>query len=724
MGVPTFFKWLSLRYPKCICQPTSSQDELPSFDNLYLDMNGIIHPCCNPPDGKKPESQEEMFDNIFKYVEDLVDLVKPRNLIYMAIDGVAPRAKMNQQRARRFRKVQEEKERGKTSFKFDSNVITPGTPFMFNLAAALHKFVIRKLEGDWKHLQVIFSDSNNPGEGEHKILEFVRIQRTLPNYNPNTKHVIYGADADLIMLGLITHEAHFYIIRESLLDFRTVFCKICGKPGHFEYDCLSKTGNENSISSKFQYVKIPILRQYLFYEFKSLTKFPYFDLERIIDDFVFMCFFVGNDFLPHLPSLHIRDGAIDGLVYLYNRIFSKLGGYLTENGKVVLYRVDIIMQELSKIEEDYFRDKDERENFIKRRNADFKKRNEDENLKKRNEDENKATQSSIPTQPAEDDKEDEDFVKLGQEGWKLRYYSEKFKVSGEETDEFRARIHASYMEGLSWVFEYYHQGCASWGWYFPFHYAPFASDLFASHRLNLRFDIGRPFQPYAQLLAVLPSESSHALPEALQELILNDESEIIDFYPKDFKLDVNGKRFAWQGVMLLPFIEEDRLLAAIEDKVSRLNQDEVLRNSPGETFLYSTKEIPGVNMRFLGKAPKFNIYPLNPDSPVKFDIVQNHQKQKHFSKKLEGVLEVPIEVDEAVFQVGDRRGFGASNMINLISKHMAMGSIESELRPAKQVSYQPIIGQSFTEKKIKPTPPQDSLVDNLKRLFDLINNQK
>lgn len=92
-----------------------------------------------------------MFENIFNYVEELVKLVKPRNLIYMAVDGVAPRAKMNQQRARRFRKIQEEKEKGKqgvlSSFRFDSNFITPGTPFMYRLGQALHNFIIRKLEG-------------------------------------------------------------------------------------------------------------------------------------------------------------------------------------------------------------------------------------------------------------------------------------------------------------------------------------------------------------------------------------------------------------------------------------------------------------------------------------------------------------------------------------------------------------------------------------------------
>jgi 5'-3' exoribonuclease 2 len=142
-----------------------------------------------------------MFNNIFDYTDKLIKILKPKKLIYLAVDGVAPRAKMNQQRSRRFRAAQEAREKSEkeselikewkdkgldlpennTHRGFDSNTITPGTDFMHRLAQALKIYIAHRLQHDslWQGLTVIFSDSNVPGEGEHKILEFIRLQRRI-----------------------------------------------------------------------------------------------------------------------------------------------------------------------------------------------------------------------------------------------------------------------------------------------------------------------------------------------------------------------------------------------------------------------------------------------------------------------------------------------------------------------------------------------------------------
>ncbi len=90
---------------------------------------------------------------------------------------------------------------------FDSNVITPGTKFLSDVSERIRGYVRERLAKDrfWKNLTVVFSDANCPGEGEHKIMDFIRQERASDMYNPNQAHCIYGADADLIMLSLATH---------------------------------------------------------------------------------------------------------------------------------------------------------------------------------------------------------------------------------------------------------------------------------------------------------------------------------------------------------------------------------------------------------------------------------------------------------------------------------------------------------------------------------------
>ncbi|XP_070843440.1 5'-3' exoribonuclease 2 isoform X2 [Chaetodon trifascialis] len=699
MGVPAFFRWLSRKYSSIIVHcveekakecngvriPVDTTKPNPNeveFDNLYLDMNGIIHPCTHPEDKPAPKNEDEMMVAIFEYIDRLFNIVRPRRVLYMAIDGVAPRAKMNQQRSRRFRaskegvELVEEKNRMREEIiqrggylppeqikeRFDSNCITPGTEFMDNLAKCLRYYVADRLSNDpgWRNITVFLSDASVPGEGEHKIMDYIRRQRAQPNHDPNTHHCLCGADADLIMLGLATHEPNFTIIREEFKPNKPRPCALCGQMGHEIKDCQGtareKQGEHDEFADsmpvseqEFIFIRLCVLREYLGREL-TMASLPFpFDFERSVDDWVFMCFFVGNDFLPHLPSLEIREGAIDRLVNIYKDVVHKTGGYLTENGYVNLERVEMIMQAVGVAEDNIFKKRKEDDEAFKRRMKEKKKRMKmeqrgpaylttgqfapqalgrrdrpeavqnarhqayDMRMQSRQQHNMDAAQSlkammrnggnpsagpsdssdsrgvKRKAEDSDSEPEPEDNVRLWEDGWKQRYYKTKFDVD-ETDDDFRRRVVKSYVEGLCWVLRYYYQGCASWKWYFPFHYAPFASDFKDIKGMFTDFEKGTmPFKPLEQLMGVFPAASGNFLPETWRNLMSSPDSSIIDFYPDDFAIDLNGKKYAWQGVALLPFVDERRLRAALADVYPDLTTEEVKRNSLGSDVLFLGK---------------------------------------------------------------------------------------------------------------------------------------
>lgn len=586
----------------------------------------------------------------------IMKMVRPQKVLYMAVDGVAPRAKMNQQRSRRFRASQESQEKAEKikeilngmkstgvdveSFasknSFDSNVITPGTQFMINLSASLRKWIDEKLspdyedrEGIWpKDLVVILSDASVPGEGEHKIMDYIRKQKAKSTYDYNLSHCLLGADADLIMLGLATHELNFTILREEFVPNQPRPCDICSQYGHTMDECGGdpRDPNEPEITPKapgFIFIRLNILREYLEKEADGI------DLERFIDDFVFLCFFVGNDFLPHLPSLEIREGAIDRLINIYRDVMRSDPNrqYLTQNGIVNLKQVQKILTILGQYEDNIFKQRKESDERFKQRQKRQKQQNHQAGLSgwlkpdaigSRNTGKTSAglrqeaqelrlagtsnerlkamvrpdgQETSDVKRKAEEvdsDSDDNDEVQLGMEGWKERYYFKKFDCA-LHTD-IAPIVAREYVIGLCWVLLYYYQGCPDWQWFYPYHYAPFASDFRNIDRTDVNFNRdSKPFKPLEQLMSVFPAGSAKNLPPSWRKLMTDSKSSIIDFYPTQFTIDLNGKKAAWMGVALLPFIDEQRLHLALKAVYDDLTEEEKERNSLGPHLMFISR---------------------------------------------------------------------------------------------------------------------------------------
>jgi len=174
------------------------------------------------------------------------------------------------------------------------------------------------------------------------------------------------------MLALATHEPYFKVLREDVFyqQSRDSGCRICGQVGHIAAQCRGEKKikqDKNDVKNApvedkpFIFLDVSTLREYLAVELDLRSPVVPFELERAIDDWVFLIFFVGNDFLPHLPSLEIREGAIDTLLRIWKREFERMGGYVTNHGRVEMDRAQFILEGLAADEDNIFQKRREGE---------------------------------------------------------------------------------------------------------------------------------------------------------------------------------------------------------------------------------------------------------------------------------------------------------------------------------------------------------------------------
>jgi len=536
MGVPGFFMWLmkqfknkKMVFPK---EKADVNDIVHEIDYLLIDMNCMIHPECfktlediKTKDIDKIEAK--MRNNVISYLEKIIEHNMPRKGIYLAIDGVAPVAKMKQQRFRRFKSIKDKQLYDSIRMKhnkvnpvyWNNSAITPGTKFM----KLLHQRVIEWAnEYTKKHMiECIYSSCNIPSEGEHKLLQFIRNNKTQYNY------AIYGLDADLIFLALSTGLDSIYLMREGKI--------------------LRDLTNETT--DGFNYVSIKIMKECIVEsmlkhvkneEIKSIL-----DKKRLVDDFIFICYLTGNDFLPHLPSLDIYNGAIDTLIDMYIKVIEgNVGQYIVNTiGKCDINTnmfYDFITL-LANIEEHSIKIK-----YTKK----------------------KYSPPCVSTDPYEIEIHRIENMKFKiidpimmgsdtMDEWRKRYYSHHFQVKPDEIDRYNKTMILNYMKGLKWVTSYYFDKCPEWDWYYMYDHPPFLIDIVKNRYdfKDINFTLGEPMTPFEQLLTVLPKQSSYLLPECLRKIMLNNNSSISHLYPSNFELDMIGKSKYWMVQPILPEME-------------------------------------------------------------------------------------------------------------------------------------------------------------------------
>ena len=621
MGIPSYFSQLRRRYGKHLDSWLISR--LPSdipCGQLYVDLNGIIHVAAYTIiqrfeeeymaelgdnasvsiraielDIKKNREAllhnqlyPRLFQEIVEAIQRLLDTACPTRLCYLAIDGVAPRAKMVQQRQRRYRAVQDIQKEHDMYTKhnkpyirgllWDSNCVTPGTIFMHKLEEYLHSHLKVDLKLPHSTTQIVLSDAKEPGEGEHKIMH------TLRHEDMNDEIVvIYGQDADLLMLAFAyrskSPKSPVYILRErdALPKKKQQHVSSALSPSTeqscSEIDVSKEEPSEAKKSVKvgtnpcLQYVDIAQLETYIIRHLEMYGDlYNIEDYPNVMQDYVALCFLLGNDFLPHGPSLAIPAHGLDVLFEAYVPMRKTLNRWLTfenhveddENSSNLTIKQThfdhvFLMQLIQQLahQEDYLATKVFEHVMQKRkwslqqqrypRDQGYGKVHQHLHYTERVhsfDHEAKFLQALPPSDWASDD-----IVAPGTDGWQRRYYLEVERVRNMEDVHNMCR---AYLGGMFWTLQYYCHGCWSTKWQYPYLSAPLLSNM-ASYLARPSCNVNRlvKHQPDAfcdaleQLKTVLP-------PSSYEDCVSDDGhcntgvcGELVAF----------GKRYRWECPM-------------------------------------------------------------------------------------------------------------------------------------------------------------------------------
>ncbi|HIF48631.1 MAG TPA: hypothetical protein EYQ68_01850 [Cytophagales bacterium] len=522
MGIPSFFSYIVRNHGSIIKKITALSKKI---DNLYLDSNSIIydsfHSIKDNYDGDKEKFEKLLILTVCKKIEYYINEVQPENRVIIAYDGVAPVAKMEQQRNRRYKSMLERKFKNVLypekigQYDWKTTAITPGTNFMTKLNKITKEY-FKNNEKKYGLNEIIVSGSDIEGEGEHKIFEYIRNKKS----HRNECSLIYGLDADLIMLGLnhLPVSKQIYLYRETPEFIKSI---------------------DSDLNPNESYVlDIPLLSQAIISTMNNGRQVNNKQQTNRLYDYIFLCFFLGNDFLPHFPAINIRIKGIEIMMNSYKKILGNTNKNLTNGEKIYWNNVYELVEDLAD---------NEWNNLIS--TYKIRTRQSKRPLIEKNERYLNAPMIN---------REEELYIAPRIPNWQDRYYKTLFDSEG--THEYKKKVSINYLEGLEWVMKYYTTGCIDWSWHYKYPYPPLLKDLLKYiPKWEIDFiekNNNKPVSANTQLAYVLPKDSLKLLPTNIYNQLIYKKSQN---YKENCKLKWAYCRYIWEAHVDLPEVDINKL---------------------------------------------------------------------------------------------------------------------------------------------------------------------
>ena len=534
MGIPYYFSYLIQKHRQCV----SKLDTLEFIHNLYIDSNSIIYESLinNLDYDNKNQYEQSIIKNVIIKIEEIITIIKPTENIFIAFDGVPPFAKINQQKNRRYKTAYQNKIL-KKECNWDTCAITPGTTFMSNLNKSLKTYFANKKFYNLNNtiINVCLSLSDEHGEGEHKLFAILR-----KNSNLHAKtNVLYGMDSDLFMLALnhLKYTQNIFLYRETPVFIATL---------------------DKSLDPKEKYIinidKLALIIYLLIT--KQDTERNTLPIERCntyynkIEDYIFICFLLGNDFLPHVPAINIRINGFTILLELYQKLFGS-NEFIINNGSINWHSFKKYIKHIAENEEQFIK-----EVYNVREKQSKKYYPETSNV------ELEHKFNSIPSL----DLNIEHYINPYEEDWQHRYYYILCSIDSRNKDyNYNLKlICRNYLETLQWVYHYYISECKNWTLHYKYYYPPLLCDLYTyipyfNSELAMVEDYNI-LNPNVLLAYVLPKNSLHLLSEKIVKYLLANYEK---YYREDYDIVYAFCKYFYEGHVVFPKIEHTSFNNAI-----------------------------------------------------------------------------------------------------------------------------------------------------------------